>query len=567
MQQIAAGAEEAAGASQESLAAIGALSESFAEARQRADESRHRTETLQTAFVETGAQVEAAVAAVEANAVRQVAAAEAITQLETHATNIGQISRVVSDISEQTSLVALNATIEAARAGDQGRGFAVVADEVRALAEVSERSAGDVQALAAAAAGQVRTVVARMRAAAEKASDEAAAGRAALQQLGTLRGELTAVGEGAQAILTAAVEADTGAREAQRGAEDVASAAEEQAAAAAEAQRAVQQQSNSLDESQRTAQALAALAEQLQGDGSGTAVEELGASAEQLSAAVQELSGAAGQILVAVDQISRGAQVQAAAVAQSNAALVQIERAAGAAQEQASGAVDRIQRLSAMLDETSSHVVGLAEGAASSLDETRALTQLVGELMDSSRRMEKVVDAVALVAVQTTMLAVSGSVEATRAGDAGRGFATVAGDIRSLARDAAANADRAKDVVRAMQDQITLTRLDLDRLAVVAEAEIGRGRIVAERLAAARSEVGVVDAGNRTIAEGADTILASVQQVQAGTQQIASVAEQASAAAQQAATAAREQARGAEDLAAAIEEIASLAEELRTADA
>lgn len=567
MEQIASGAEEAAGASQESLAAIGALSEAFGEARQRADEARHRTETLQTAFVETGAQIEASVAAIEANAVRQVAAAEAITQLEAHATKIGDISGVVSDISEQTSLVALNATIEAARAGDQGRGFAVVADEVRALAEVSERSAGDVQALAAATAGQVRTIVARIRAAAEKATDEAAAGRAALQQLGALRGELTAVGEGAQAILIAAVEADTGAREAQRGAEDVASAAEEQAAAAAEAQRAVQQQSSALDESQKTSQSLAVLAERLQDAGSDTAVEELGASAEQLSSAIQELSGSAGEILVAVDQISRGAQVQAAAVAQSNAALVQIERAAIAAQEQASGAVERVERLSTMLDGTSTNVTGLAQGAVSALDEAQALTQLVGELMDGSRRMEKVVDQLALVAVQTTMLAVSGSVEATRAGDAGRGFATVAGDIRALAREAAANADRAKDVVRAVQDQISLARRDLDQLAVVAEGEIGRGRIVAERLAVARTDVAAVGVGNRTIAEGADAILTAVQQVQAGTQQIASVAEQASAAAQQAATAAREQAQGAEDLAAAIEEIASLADELRTAGA
>jgi methyl-accepting chemotaxis protein len=217
-----------------------------------------------------------------------------------------------------------------------------------------------------------------------------------------------------------------------------------------------------------------------------------------------------------------------------------------------------------MLHETTSSVAGLGRGAADALDETQALTRLIAELMDSSRRMEKVVDAVALVAVQTTMLAVSGSVEATRASEAGRGFATVASDIRSLARDAAANADRAKDVVRSMQDQIMLARRDLDRLVVVAETEIARGRVVSERLAVASAHVTSVEAGNRTIAESAGAILAAVQQVQAGTQQIASVAEEASAAAQQAASAAREQAQGAEDLAAAIEEIASLAEELRT---
>jgi PAS domain S-box-containing protein len=62
------------------------------------------------------------------------AANTAMTDLETHAQEIGDMSKMITTIAQQTRFLALNATIEAARAGESGQGFKVVADEVKELA-------------------------------------------------------------------------------------------------------------------------------------------------------------------------------------------------------------------------------------------------------------------------------------------------------------------------------------------------------------------------------------------------------------------------------------------------
>ena len=143
------------------------------------------------------------------------------------------------------------------------------------------------------------------------------------------------------------------------------------------------------------------------------------------------------------------------------------------------------------------------------------------------RRIEKIVDAIALMAVQTSMLAVSGSVEAARAGDAGRGFAVVSNDIRSLAREASQNVERAKDTVLGILDQIATLKRDLEQVAANAETEIQGNRAVFAALDKVDVDMTALSVANQAILEGAEIILASVAEASGGARQIAAAAEQA----------------------------------------
>lgn len=564
MERIASGAEEAAGASQEQLGAIQSVGVNLGAARTQSEAARRRTDAVQLVLTETAVQITASVRAIEKNAGRQQASIAIIGELEQRAQEIGAITRTVSKISDQTNLLALNAAIEAARAGDHGRGFAVVAEEVRALAETSEKSAQEVQRLTDTIQAQVGDVVHAVKVAAESAAAEAKAGTVVVESLGAVQSDMKRLAEGSEDTLTAALEAERAAAEAQRGAEMIAGAAEQQSATANESLEAIRQQARSLDQGQVAARALASLAETLQAGRAGAAAaEQIGAMAEELSASVQELSGASSQITAAVGQIDRGAQQQAAATQEISAALSQIERSADVARKNAETAGGRVQILETALREGRAAIENLAVGVRRALGETGSSLDLILSLETVTRRIGKIVDAIALTAVQTSMLAVSGAVEAARAGDSGRGFAVVSGDIRGLARETSESTDRIKDTVQGTIDLIAIIRRDLEQVIGLSEGEVQKTQAISVSLAELDGEVAGLSASNHAILQDAGAMLGAAAEIAVGARQIATAAEEASAAARQAATASAQQARGAEDLAAAIEEIALLADELK----
>jgi methyl-accepting chemotaxis protein len=206
-------------------------------------------------------------------------------------------------------------------------------------------------------------------------------------------------------------------------------------------------------------------------------------------------------------------------------------------------------------------IEAIATTAASGTENVRK----VGSLEQISRRIDKIVDAIANVSIQTNMLAVNGSVESARAGEFGKGFAVVSTDIRNLARDSADNADRIKDLVKAVQDRIVEVRGDLDDTSRLALAEVENARSTAARLLDIERDMRAVRSGNDEVRSSAGTIASALSEVKTGLDQIASASNESDQLAGQAAIAAKEQAQGAEQLATAVEEIAALADEMQNA--
>ncbi len=563
--QIASGAEEASGAAQESLAAINQVAGAITRQLNAADIAQNKAENGRGLAARVNSEVQATIGNVAIAAKRQAESVKMVAELERQAASIGDIVKAVARIADQTNLLALNAAIEAARAGQHGKGFAVVADEVRTLAETSEKSAKQIQDLVGQIQGEVKSISQGINEAADTIQTEVAKSDEIIKQLERIRAVAGAIVAGATEYASAAQPSNIAAQQAPKGSEQSASAAAEQSSAAEEAAKTVEEQSAALSQCEQTAQSLSEIAEDLKNSTDiAKSAEEVASSAEELSSAVQEINRSASQIMVAIEQIRKGAQTQAAATTESAAAITQIEKGAELARERAQAARERAGAIRALMAANKTRIDGLVNGISSSVESTRASSKQVKDLELVSRRIDKIVDSITQVSIQTNMLAVNGNVEAARAGEYGKGFVVVATDIRNLAHDSAENADRIKDLVKGIQDQIGLVGRDLAETMAAAIAEIEKTRSITTNLVTMETDVVDIEKGSEEAAATAQEIATAIGQVKVGVDQVSAAAQEAEKAAEQAASAAKQQSQGAEELAAAIEEISSLADELQS---
>ena len=87
---------------------------------------------------------------------------ELVNEVSQNSGKIAEISSLIEEISQQTTMLALNASIEASRAGEAGRGFSVVATEVGKLADRSSQSVKDIGSLTNDAIEKANDSVSRM---------------------------------------------------------------------------------------------------------------------------------------------------------------------------------------------------------------------------------------------------------------------------------------------------------------------------------------------------------------------------------------------------------------------
>jgi aerotaxis receptor len=154
--------------------------------------------------------------------------------------------------------------------------------------------------------------------------------------------------------------------------------------------------------------------------------------------------GSAEEIATGNHDLSKRTESQAAALEQTAASVVQINRST---EHSASSARE------------GARLAGDAAAAAElSHEGVLSVVQAMEAINDSSQRIGVISGVIEGVAFQTNLLALNAAVEAARAGEQGRGFAVVAGEVRALAQRTAAAAREIKSLIAESSERVAAGR-------------------------------------------------------------------------------------------------------------
>nr|WP_095121329.1 methyl-accepting chemotaxis protein [Pseudomonas sp. Irchel s3f10] len=241
---------------------------------------------------------------------------------------------------------------------------------------------------------------------------------------------------------------------------------------------------------------------------------------ERIHGSIREVSSATGQVN----------EVALRVVAASNSSMYNSDQQASrtssvaAAINQLGAAAQEIARNAAQASNQASDARGLAEDGQQVVDRSiKAMNQLSNMLSASSSNIEslnsktvnigQILEVITSISQQTNLLALNAAIEAARAGEAGRGFAVVADEVRNLAHRTQESAQQVQTMIEELQvgaRESVSTMSDSQRHS---QDSVEIANLAGERLNSVTQRIGEIDGMNQSVATATEEQTAVVESI------------------------------------------------------
>ena len=278
-------------------------------------------------------------------------------------------------------------------------------------------------------------------------------------------------------------------------------------------------------------------------------------AANQLADAVSIISSTSTQLAQQVEESTTGAEQQASratetatAMNEMNATVLEVAKNAGQAAEMSSN-------MRHCADEGADIVRQVVKGIEDVQSISLTLKDDMAQLGENARSITQIMSVISDIADQTNLLALNAAIEAARAGEAGRGFAVVADEVRKLAEKTMASTSEVGNAINTIRDSTekSIHQVDIavESIAKVTELSNKSGQALEQIVNMAEQSADEV----RAIATAGEQQSATSEEINRSIADINNIATSTSKSMQQAAQAISELAQQAQHLNSVIEDM------------
>ncbi|MBI6849464.1 methyl-accepting chemotaxis protein [Pseudomonas syringae] len=237
----------------------------------------------------------------------------------------------------------------------------------------------------------------------------------------------------------------------------------------------------------------------------------LGRMRTNLHGTIEQIYAAATQLSQSVQEMGTIAEVSALNLQLQN---TEIEQAAVAVNQMSQAAVEVAGNASNTVTESEASTQAAAQGQNKLSATISSIKELTENVLDSSHQAEglaertqsisSILDVIRAIANQTNLLALNAAIEAARAGEAGRGFAVVADEVRSLAQRTSASTAEIEGLISGVQQSTQQTASSLRHTATQANLTLEQAASTGAALTVIINATATINDRNLLIASAAE---------------------------------------------------------------